>query len=202
MYRSNMLAVQSIPTSCGVMFLSGMTLFPNTQLPLRIFEQRYCLMLAEALEDSRMFAIAMAPPQETPNTPMPIVGLGMVTTCVQQKDGTSNLLLTGIQRIRLLNVLHETPFQAHSIEPVNSINDTIEPEEIVIRELIDICESRIPEAQHQVLEMLKELKLLDELTNQICTLFIASSNARHELMQTLSLRARVDKLKRLLTPPA
>ena len=137
------------------MFLSGMTLFPNTQLPLRIFEQRYCLMLAEALEDSRMFAIAMAPPQETPNTPMPIVGLGMVTTCVQQKDGASNLLLTGIQRARLLKVLHETPFMAHSIEPVDSISDIAEPEEIVIRKLIDICEARIPEAQHKFLKRSK-----------------------------------------------
>ena len=58
--------MHKIPVSCGVMFLSGVTLFPGTQLPLRIFEERYCLMLNEALETSRMFAIAMTPPQETP----------------------------------------------------------------------------------------------------------------------------------------
>ena len=185
-----------------MMFLKGTTLFPDTQLPLHIFEERYCHMLAKALECSRMFAIAMSPPQETPDNPMPIVGLGMITTCVQQKNGTANLMLTGIQRVRLLNVIHETPFQSHFIEPVNSINDTVEPEEVIIRELLDICESRIPKAEYQVLEMLKELKVLDQLTNQICTLFIKSANARHELMQTLSLRARADKLKRILTPPA
>ena len=202
LYRYKILTVQGIPASCGVMFLSGITLFPGTQLPLHIFEKPYCHMLAKALECSRMFAIAMAPPQETPENPMPIVGLGMITTCVQQKNGTANLMLTGIQRIRLLNVLHETPFQAHSIEPVNSINDTIEPEKFIIQKLIDICESRIPEAQHQALETLKELKSLDQLTDQICALLVESANARHELMQTLSLRARVDILKRLLTIPA
>ena len=158
-------------------------------------------MLTKALEGSRMFAIAMAPPHETPQKPMPIVGLGLITTCVLQKDGTSNLMLAGVRRVRLLNVLHETPFQAHAIEPTDSIYDIKGPEEAVIQELLGICEARILETQKPILEMLKALKNLDQLTNQMCSLFIESAEARHELMQTLSMQTRIEILRKTLIHP-
>ncbi len=84
-----------LPASCGVMFLEGVSLFPGTQLPLRIFETRYRRMLTEALEGSRMFAIAMKPTPEAPENPMPLAGLDLITACVKRKDGTSNLVPLG-----------------------------------------------------------------------------------------------------------
>ena len=93
-----------LPTSCGVMFLSGVTLFPGTHLPLRIFEERYRQMLAEALEGSLIFTIAMKPPQDMPGGKRHASGrTGLVTTCVKQEDGTSNLMLLGIYRVRRLS---------------------------------------------------------------------------------------------------
>ena len=185
-----------LPTSCGVMFLSGVTLFPGTQLPLRIFEDRYRQMLADALEGSRMFTIAMKPPQD-----MPVAGLGLVTTCVEQEDGTSNLMLLGIHRVRLLNILQETPFQAHAIEIVDTINDLKEAEEPVFQELLEICEARISEEQNPVLEMLRSQETLEQLTDHISALFIDSAEDRNQLMQTMSLQIRIDELRKLISHP-
>ena len=79
-------------------------------------------------------------------------------------------MLAGVKRVRLLNVLHETPFQAHAIEPTDSIHDVKEPEEAAIQELLGICEARIPETQKPILEMLKALKNLDQLLIQLLCL--------------------------------
>ncbi len=124
----------------------------------------------------------------------------MITTCVKQKDGTSNLMLAGIQRVRLLNAACKTPFQAHVIELADSIHDVEEPVESVIQELIGICKTRIPKTEKPILEMLKALKNLDQLTDQMCALFIEPADARHKLMQTLSLKNRIHTLRILLQP--
>ena len=87
-----------VPSTCGVMFLSGVTLFPSEKLPLRIFEPRYREMLNQALIGSRMFAVA----SEYDETDQPVVGLGLIKSSQEQPDGTSLLLLEGVGRIRLL----------------------------------------------------------------------------------------------------
>ena len=186
-----------LPASCGVMFLEGVSLFPGTQLPLRIFETRYRRMLTEALEGSRMFAIAMKPTPEAPENPMPLAGLDLITACVKRKDGTSNLVPLG-GRVGLINILHETPFQAHAIEPTDTINDLDEPEKSVSQKLIRCCEARIPDKQNEVLNMLKVLRTLVQLTDQICAIFIKSDKERNRLMQTLRLKTRIETLRKPL----
>ena len=56
-------------------------------------------MLADALESNRLFAVASR--QEEPHEGIrPIGGLGIVRACVSNPDGTSNLILQGIARVR------------------------------------------------------------------------------------------------------
>ena len=54
----------------------------------------------------------------------------------------------------LINILHETPFQTHTIESADTINDLDESEEFVSQELIRCCEARIPDKQNGVLNIL------------------------------------------------
>lgn len=64
------------------MTLSGVTLFPQTLLPLRIFEPRYRQMLAHVLQNDRMFVVAMQKPGRRADTPSSVAGLGLVRLCV------------------------------------------------------------------------------------------------------------------------
>jgi Lon protease-like protein len=57
--------------------------------------------------------------EEAPISPHSTAGL--VRACVKQTDGTSHLLLLGLQRIRLGEWVQTNPFRIATIEPVETI---------------------------------------------------------------------------------
>ena len=84
----------------GLMVLPMVTLFPESLLPLYIFEPRYREMLAGSLADSRLFGIAHATDETSCD---PIGTIGIVRACVANPDGSSNLILHGVNRVKLSN---------------------------------------------------------------------------------------------------
>lgn len=102
------------------MTLPNVTLFPQSLLPLYIFEPRYRQMLAEALDTNRMFAVAMQKPNYTREVPMPVAGLGLVRVAVGHRDGTSHLILQGIARVELQQAAKYKPYRVHKIKPLQT----------------------------------------------------------------------------------
>ncbi|MSU37398.1 MAG: hypothetical protein EXS36_20330 [Pedosphaera sp.] len=104
-----------MPARSSVMILNTV-LFPGAVLPLRIFETRYREMLRAALAGERMFAIAMQRPGFRAESPCPIACLGLIRASVENPDGTSNLILQGVTRIRLKRIINYKPFRQYRIE--------------------------------------------------------------------------------------
>ena len=112
------------PETIPVMPLAGGLLFPHALLPLHIFEARYRAMVEHALVSDRMFCVAMINP---PNTDWDtaedfrkIATVGLIRACVETEDGTSNLILQGLQRVRFTGILQEEPFPIAKIAPLAS----------------------------------------------------------------------------------
>ena len=87
--------------------LPNLVLFPHVMQPLHIFEPRYRCLLEDALATDRLIAMALlAPGWESDyegRPPLcPMACLGRVTTYHRLEDGTYNLLLLGLQRVRLV----------------------------------------------------------------------------------------------------
>ena len=98
--------------------------FPHALLPLYIFEERYREMLEYALTRHRMFAVALLKPQRTQwhshDDFFQIAGVGLIRACVGRGDGTSNLILQGLERVRFNGFEQEMPFPIAAIEPLES----------------------------------------------------------------------------------
>ena len=109
-----------LPPILPVMTLRGVTLFPRAMVPLHVFELRYQTMLAEALQTHRMFIVAMRRPGSKRETPCAVAGAGLIRASIQNKNGTSNMVLQGIARVRLSRVAHYKPYRAYFIEPLHS----------------------------------------------------------------------------------
>jgi Lon protease-like protein len=99
-----------IPNEAPVMTLPGVTLFPETLLPLHIFEPRYRRMLAAVLRSRRMFVVAMQRPGGAGAMPAAVAGLGFVRVCVGHADGTSHLVMQGHSRVELIEMARQEPF--------------------------------------------------------------------------------------------
>ena len=110
----------NLPQKCGVMLLPDCTLFPHGGLPLFIFEERYRLMLAEALAEDCIFAVGRVRDDGEKQTISPVGTAGLIRASREREDGTSELLLHGVIRVRFIEWLDDKPFPCALIEPVLS----------------------------------------------------------------------------------
>ena len=106
------------PPAVPVMTLPNATLFPRAFLPLYIFEPRYRQMLEDALHSHRMFAVAMQKPRASREAPAPIAGVGLIRFSMSHRDGTSHLVLQGLARVELLQVVRYKPYRIQRMRPL------------------------------------------------------------------------------------
>ncbi len=90
--------------------LPNLVLFPHVMQPLRVFEPRYKDLLEDALAGDGLIAMAALAPgweKDYEGRPAiyPIACLGRITAHCRLADGTYNVLLLGLRRIRLLSEL-------------------------------------------------------------------------------------------------
>lgn len=122
-----------------VMALSGVTLFPNALLPLYIFEPRYREMLASVLAGERIFAVGMVRPDTGEESVFPVAGAGLVRACVEQPDGTSQLILQGLGRVRFDEFEQTSPYLVGRGAPLETLLDDEDACHRYRRELQEIC---------------------------------------------------------------
>lgn len=106
------------------MMLSGCALLPGARMPLYIFEPRYRKMVADALAGERMFCVGTIDERETADPDSPVVfpdsTAGMIRACVENEDGTSHLVLEGLQRLRFMEWLPGKPYRVARVRSIDS----------------------------------------------------------------------------------
>src|SRR5687768_12676115 len=83
--------------------LAGAILFPRSQLPLHIFEPRYCDMVRDALDGGGR--IGMVQPLSVEDDNPQLYGVGCVGDIVgveELEDGRFNIVLHGANRFRII----------------------------------------------------------------------------------------------------
>ena len=82
--------------------LNGAILFPNTNLPLNIFEDRYIDMIDYALSHNRLIGMI----QTNKNKDLFTIGcLGKITNFTETSDGKYQINLEGIKRFKVKKIL-------------------------------------------------------------------------------------------------
>ena len=101
--------------------LPNLVFFPNTRLPLHIFEPRYRQMVSDALERDKRFGIVLLRPgweRDYFGTP-PIYEYGTIGTIEQAvplDDGRFNILVHGDVRFRLIDEVSNEPYRTARVE--------------------------------------------------------------------------------------
>ena len=188
----------TLPDQVPVMPLPGALLFPHALLPLYIFEPRYQEMLQHALKEHRMFSVALLKPQRTQGKStddfFAVAGLGLIRACVGRGDGTSNLILQGLQRVRFTRFEQTTPFPIASIEPLKSEATPSVETEALGAKVIELY-SRLKESGRQlpakVDQYLSHLGDMEMLADLMAATFINDPLRRQQLLEELSLKQRL-----------
>lgn len=125
------LLVASATGLVPIFALPEVCLLPGDSMALRIFESRYRRMLADALEGERLIAIARLMPgfeAEYHGNPAvhPCMGVGEIVTHRGMPDGTSEIVLRGIARARLAEVVKNMPYRLGRLVDLEETNSNAE----------------------------------------------------------------------------
>lgn len=94
-----------LPTVFPIFPLAGVLLLPRGELPLNIFEQRYIVMVDDALRGERIIGMIQPDPEGRTGTAAPALFstgcAGRITQFAETGDGRYLITLTGIARFKL-----------------------------------------------------------------------------------------------------
>ena len=208
-----------IPDRVGVMILGESNLFPQAIFPLFIFEPRYRVMLAESLESHRMFCLAMQKPGTSRETPCTVAGLGLVRASVLNENGTSNLVLQGLVRVKLGKAVRYKPYRQHLIEPLEAEpSDSLVVDALVAR-VLELVETRLRLGTRLPLALLQQLAggekkqgvnvdacvrvlgLMNDpgaLADFVATMLLSDGLTRQVILQTVEIEERLKHLVHFL----
>lgn len=191
-----------IPEIVPVMTLREMVLFPHAVVPLYIFEQRYRTMLEDVLQEQRMFAIFKEDSEQGSGEEPPheYGSVGVIRAAHQNPDGTTNLALQGITRVRLLEIVQEEPYRLIRIESC-STPETPADDEDQRKRILSLVQSEsgltanLPEEYMEFLKGLKEPEpFVDVAIQAICQ----CPDMKQRLLETLDLGDRYALFEKFL----
>jgi Lon protease-like protein len=112
-----------LPVTIPLFPLPDVVLFPNVCLPLHIFEPRYREMTADALAGDRIIGmVLLRPGWEGHYDGRPAIYdvgcAGVITHAERMADGRYNLVLRGMQKLRVLRENHERSYRRAEVEAI------------------------------------------------------------------------------------
>jgi uncharacterized protein len=101
--------------------LPNVVLFPKTPMPLYIFEERYRTMVREVLAGGKELVIALMRAGHesnyaTASAVHEIACLGKIETYEELEDGKYNIVVAGIERVRIVREIQHSPYRLAEVE--------------------------------------------------------------------------------------
>ncbi len=197
-----------LPEQIGVMTLQDVTLFPQSMLPLYIFEPRYRRMLEDALKSHRLFCVAQRKPGTSRDVPAEVAGLGLIRAAVGHGNGTSHMILQGLTRVRLDKTLRYKPYRVNHIEVLRAPADESPNLDSNIRRLKDVVTERLDlgvafpssgSKEHlvkakDILNYLNTLEDPGHVADMVACSLLPDSGQRQVILETVSLEQRLNYL--------
>ena len=184
--------------------LPDTVLFPGTFLPLHVFEPRYRKLLATCLDSERRMGIALLQPgweadyYGTP-TVHGLVGVGEIVDHVPFSDGTSDIVLRGACRARLVGYRQEKPFRIAVVQRAPETHETQGFEEPVSFMKAAFA-SGLPRGLAHVVANLLALasQPFGRVVDVVCSALVSEPSLRQSLLETLDAEQRLWRLGSIL----
>lgn len=188
----------TLPDEVAMMTLPGMAFFPQALLPLHIFEPRYREMLRDSLDSHRLFAVAgldVTRGSKGFEPPYRIATVGIVRACQGREDGTSNLLLQGLTRVEVTEIIGEEPYRRIKIRALSSDPGATEEENTRLRaQLSRLLSTRLRLSGGGPAELTKFLRTIDDpetFVDLAAFNLCGDPRLKQRLLETLNVRERI-----------
>lgn len=185
--------------------LSTVVFFPNTLLPLHIFETRYKYMINEVMKSEKIVGMALLKPgweasyYGNPDV-FDVAGMGRIVSSESFEDGRINIVLYGLKRVRILEIMKDMPYRLARVEIVenkHSASDEIYRGKI--EELIKKWNFALTNEKQKAHRVNINTRLpLDSLTDALATLVFSNVFEKQLLLEEPSVEKRAEVIIREL----
>jgi ATP-dependent Lon protease len=202
-------AIQSIHIEAGekisVFPLPNSILFPHVEVPLYIFEQRYRKMLRDCMHGNNLMAISpLRKGWEAAKEPYPsydIVSVGYVKLSVENPDGTSNIILRGVARVKISEYVQLSPYRIAKVMPLQDTPPNAHDIEWRARKLSKLFLQKLlmtTKIQESEIRSLENMTNAEEIANLVSYTSNVDIHVKQELLETLKLETKTDRLIQIL----
>ena len=180
-------------------------LFPGTVMPIALGRELSIAAAQESVRAGRKVALLA---QRDPDTAKPrardLYEVGVLATVIRYvttPEGAHQLVCQGEERFRVVEMLRETPFFAARIEQIPEPTATgaeIEARVAFLKERAIEGISLLPQAPPELAHMITGIESPAQLADLIASFMDAKSAEKQEILETIDLQARLDKVIKIL----
>ena len=195
---------KKLPKIISVFPLSNFVIFPNTSVPLNIFEPRYIEMIDNSMKTDRIIGMIQPKKQKDGIPQLYNVGCaGKITSFNETEDGRYLIVINGISRFKILKEINNNkPYRECEISFDEYIEDTKENyNEIKFTDLELIFKNlKTLFKKKGYLINWKELEKqsLDQTLNALVMTSPFSLEEKQALLETISINKRKIELEKIL----
>ncbi|HEY6516118.1 MAG TPA: endopeptidase La [Steroidobacteraceae bacterium] len=188
-----------------IVALRNVVLFPGIVLPITLGREESIAAAQEAVRTGRKVGLLLQrdPALEKPE-PTDLYELGVLATVVRyvtSPDGAHHLVCQGESRFRLLQIVRETPFLAARIEnlpePQEKSADVEARMELLKQRAVEAL-SLLPQVPAELTRTISGVDSAGQLADLIVSFMDVKPEEKQDLLETLDLKQRLDKVVKLL----
>ncbi len=180
--------------------LATVVFFPNTLLPLHVFEPRYRQMVSDIINAERIIGMVLLKPgwekdyQGNPEI-YKVACMGRIVSVETLEDGRFNVVLYGLKRVRILEIVKDSPYRLARVkilEDMHGTNEEAYRERII--ELVSKWNGMLGK-EHESHRINIDTRLpLENLTDAFASLNISNVFEKQELLEEVSVPKRAEKV--------
>jgi Lon protease-like protein len=179
--------------------LPNLVFFPNTRLPLHVFEPRYRQMITDTLETDKRFGIVLLRPGwEADYFGAPAVHtcgtIGTIEQAVPLDDGRFNILVRGDVRFRILDEVSRLPYRMARVVAQPEVERKADEASVQREWLAELARQYLKYLPDQMAVPEIETVGLDALANALIMSLNLEVEEKQKLLETDDLIARAQQI--------
>ena len=188
-----------------VVALRNVVLFPGIVLPVTLGREESIAAAQDAVRSGRKVGLLLQrdPTLEKPS-PTDLYEIGVLATVVRYvtaPDGAHHMVCQGESRFRLQEVVRETPFLAARIETIaepEAAGADIEARTDFLKQRAAEALSLLPQVPAELTRTIMAIDSPGQLADLIVSFMDVKPEEKQDLLETVDLKARLDKVMKLL----
>jgi hypothetical protein len=180
--------------------LATVVFFPNTLLPLHVFEPRYRQMVNDVINNERIIGMVLLKPEWEKNyygNPEihSVACMGRIVSLEALEDGKFNIVLFGLKRVRILEIVKDLPYRVARVKILEDIHEANEESYRKRIEDLILRWNGMLGKEHESHKIRIDTGLpLENLTDALASLIVSNVFEKQDLLAEANVKKRAEMI--------